>query len=96
MKVQSTAQRFRYSRLVAPIILILFALGWYQFSVVYIQGANNQLVENDNLSVYVPVQQIHGYLVALLDATYIIVTIGLVLLAYNLVKFLQFRTRSPS
>ena len=84
-------QRFRYVRLVAPVILILFTLGWYRFSVVYIQAANNQLVANNNLAVYVPIQQISGYLAALLDATYIVVVVGLIVLAYNFGKFLRFR-----
>jgi len=92
MSTPNTAQKFRYSRLVAPLFLILFAVGWYQFSVAYIPSANNQLVANDNLSVYVPVQQIQGYLAALLDATYITVSAGLVMFAYYLVKLLRFKS----
>jgi hypothetical protein len=92
MSTPNTAQKFRYSRLIAPLFLILFAVGWYQFSVAYIPNANNQLVANDNLSVYVPVQQIQGYLAALLDATYITVSAGLVMFAYYLVKLLRFRS----
>ena len=84
-------QRFRYVRLIAPAVLILFTLGWYRFSVVYIQAANNQLVANNNLAVYVPIQQISGYLTALLDATYVVVAFGVIVLAYNLGKFLRFR-----
>lgn len=85
-------QRFNYTRLVAPMLLVLFALGWYQFSAIYIQGADNQLVANNNLAVYVPVQQVQGYLAALLDATYLTVSAGLILFAYYFVKLLRFRS----
>jgi hypothetical protein len=92
MTAPNTPRKFRYSRLIAPIALILFAIGWYQFSVVYIPGANSQLVANDNLAVYVPIQQIQGYLAALLDATYITVSVGLLMFAYYLVKLVRFRS----
>ena len=75
-----------------PLVLVLFAVGWYQFSVTYIQGADNQLVAN-NLAVYVPIQQVQGYLAALLGATYLTVSVGLIVFAYYLVKFLRIRSR---
>ncbi|MDA4121831.1 MAG: hypothetical protein OK456_01470 [Thaumarchaeota archaeon] len=87
MSAGSTTRRPRYGRLIAPLVLILFVVGWYQFSSVYIQGANNQLVASGNLAVYVPVQQVSGYLAALLDATYATVVIGLLIFAYNLFRF---------
>lgn len=96
MSASERPRRFRYVRLVAPVVLILFTLGWYRFSVVYIQAANDQLVASNNLAVYVPIQQITGYLAALLDATYLIVGVSLVILAYNLVRFLQFRASRAS
>ena len=80
-----------YGRVIAPLVLVLFAVGWYQFSAVYIQGADNQLVANDDLAVYVTVQQVHGYMAALLDATYLTVSIGLIMFAFSLVKFLRAR-----
>jgi hypothetical protein len=90
---QADAPRFSYARLVAPLVLVLFVVGWYQFSVVYVQGADNQLVANDNLAVYVPIQQVQGYLAALLGATYITASAGLIAFAYQVVKLL--RNRHP-
>ncbi len=87
----TTAGRVSYGRLIAPVALVLFAVGWYQFSVVYIQGANAQLVASDNLSVYVSVQQIQGYLAALLDATYLVVSAGSIVFVYFLVKYWKFK-----
>jgi len=92
MSPPGTVRRFSYAKLIAPLALVLFALGWYQFSIVYIQGADNQLVANGNLAVYVPVQQVNGYIAALLDATYITVSAGLIVFVYYLAKLL--RTRS--
>lgn len=93
MNAKPTIERFRYSRLVAPVVLILFAVGWYRFSVVYIQGADDQLVAKNNLAVYVPIQQIQSYLTVLLDATILVVAIGLAILVYNILKFARFRAR---
>ena len=93
MSTEATVARFSYARLIAPIVLVLFVVGWYQFSVVYIQGADNQLVANGNLAVYVPIQQVSGYLAALLDATYIAATAGLMTFAYYLVRLLRARSR---
>jgi hypothetical protein len=92
MSTRAATQRFSYARLIAPVLLIVFAVGWYHFSVVYIPQANSQLVANDNLSVYVPVQQIQGYLAALLDATYLVISAGVILFAYNLAKLLRIRS----
>jgi len=93
MSTQATARRFSFARLVAPMALVLFALGWYQFSIVYIQGADSQLVANGNLAVYVPLQQVQGYLAALLDATYITVSAGLTVFAFYIVKLLRTKRR---
>jgi hypothetical protein len=92
MSTGVTTQQVSYSRLIAPIVLVLFAVGWYQFSAVYIQGADNQLVADNNLAVYVTVQQVQGYMAALLDATYFTVTVGLIMFAFYLVKFLRARS----
>jgi hypothetical protein len=96
MRTLSKRKSVPYGRLIAPVVLILFAVGWYQFSVVYIQRANDQLVANDDLSVYVPVQQVHGYLAALLDATYVVVALGALVLAYNALRYLRRRTAVES
>jgi hypothetical protein len=93
MSTRVTSQKFSYGKLIAPIVLALFAVGWYQFSIVYIQGADNQLVANGNLAVYVPIQQVSGYLAALLDATYLTVSAGLIIFAYYAVKLLRIRSR---
>jgi hypothetical protein len=89
MTTSQVARRPSYGRLIAPIALVLFVVGWYQFSVTYIQGADSQLVANGNLAVYVPVQQVQGYLAALLGATYLTVSVGLIVFAYYLVKLLR-------
>ncbi len=93
MTTQAVSTRESYLRLVAPIVLVLFVVGWYQFSLVYIQGADNQLVAGGNLGVYVPVQQVQGYLDALLYATYVGAALGLVVFFYNLAKVLGTRSR---
>jgi hypothetical protein len=92
MRKGISPQRSTRSRLVAPVMLVLFALGWYQFSVVYIQAADNQLVASGNLAVYVTVQQIHGYLTALLYATYATVVLGTIAFLYNLARTLRRRS----
>ncbi len=89
----ATAERFSYARLIAPIVLVLFVVGWYQFSVVYIQGADNQLVASGELAVYVPIQQVSGYLSALLDATYLAAAAGAITFAYYLTKLLRTQSR---
>ena len=83
-------QKINRIRLVAPLILIAFAVLWYQFSVVYIQGADNQLVAKDNLSVYVTIQQVTAYLQALRLATYATGAVGALAFSYYLVKLLRF------
>ncbi len=77
--------------LIAPLVLLLFAVGWYRFSVVYIQGANLQLVQHNNYSVYVPLQQVSAYLQALQEFTYVTAAIALVMFLYFLVRFVQFK-----
>jgi hypothetical protein len=89
MKDASARPQIRYSRLIAPIVLILFAVGWYRFSAIYIQGADNQLVANNNLAVYVTIQQVQGYMAALLDATYFTVAVGAIMFAFYFVKYLK-------
>jgi hypothetical protein len=93
MNSQATHERVRVAGLVAPLVLVLFVVGWYQFSLVYIQRADDQLVASGNLAVYVPVQQVHGYLAALLDATYLAASAGLIVFAYSLAKLVRARSR---
>jgi hypothetical protein len=88
----SPQRRVLLARLMAPLVLVLFVVGWYEFSLVYIRGADDQLVAAGNLSVYVPIQQVQGYLSALLDATYLAATAGLVVFAYRAAKLLRARS----
>jgi len=77
--------------MIAPLGLLLFVVGWYRFSVVYIQGANLQLVQQNNYSVYVPFQQISAYLQALQEFTYVTAAIALVMFLYFFARFIQFK-----
>jgi hypothetical protein len=88
-QIQSKAIPYRF--LIAPVGLVLFAFGWYRFSVVYLQGANLQLVQHNNYSVYVPFQQLSAYLQALRDFTYVAVAIALVMFLYFLARYIQFK-----
>ena len=84
-------KNFPYRFLIAPLVVLLFAIGWYRFSETYIQNANQQLVEHANLSVYVPLQQLSAYMTAVLDFTYLSVTLSLIFFSYYLAKFVRFR-----
>jgi hypothetical protein len=77
--------------LIAPLVVLLFSIGWYRFSEVYIQNANQQLVEHANLSVYVPLQQLSAYMTAVLDFTYLSVSLSLIFFFYYLAKFIRYR-----
>ncbi len=87
---------FHYRFLIAPIVLLLFAVGWYRFSIVYIQGANLQLVDHNNYSVYVPFQQISAYLQAMRYFTYVTVALALIMFLYFLARFIQFKRTAPA
>lgn len=87
---------FPYRFLIAPIGLLLFSLGWYRFSVVYIQGANLQLVDHNNYSVYVPFQQVSAYIQALQDFTYVTVAIAAMMFVYFLARFIQYKRTVPT
>lgn len=88
MSEPAPARRVNYVRLLAPLVLVLLAVGWYEYSVVYIQGADDQLVSSGNLAVYVTVQQVQSYLVVLLPATIIVVALGIAAFAYNAARLL--------
>ncbi len=90
-----TAQKIHYRFLIAPLVLLLFALGWYEFSAIYIQRANSQLVLNNNYAVYVPIQQLNAYMGALREFTYATSAIALIMFFYFLARFVQFK-RSPT
>ncbi|MEM0363222.1 MAG: hypothetical protein QXY68_07725 [Saccharolobus sp.] len=76
-------------KLLSPLILSLFAIGWYQFSVLYIKPNNNIALSHGVFSAYVPPSQLQGYIEATRIIGYIVVYIGLVIFWYNLVKIVK-------
>ncbi|WP_236748978.1 hypothetical protein [Acidianus manzaensis] len=76
-------------KLLAPLILSLFAIGWYKFSLIYLVGSDNLALQHGNYAVYVVPQQMEGYLNATLWLCYFLVFAGLSIFWYNLVKILQ-------
>jgi len=73
-------------RLLAPIIVSLFAIGWYLYSVDYILPNNSVALSHGVFSAYVPTNQIDGYIQATTYICYVIVYIALAIFWYNLVK----------
>lgn len=73
-------------RLLAPIIVSLFSIGWYLFSVDYIVLDNKVALAQGIFSAYVPTDQIDGYIVATRYICYTIVYIALIIFWYKLVK----------
>ena len=73
-------------RLLAPIIVSLFAIGWYLYSVDYILPNNSVALSHGVFSAYVPTNQIDGYIQATTYICYAIVYIALAIFWYNLVK----------
>lgn len=76
-------------KLLAPIILSLFAIGWYKFSEIYLVNSDNIALSHGNYAVYVVPQQLEGYLTATLWICYFLVFAGLSVFWYNLVKIVQ-------
>ncbi|QGA55543.1 hypothetical protein GFS03_12270 [Sulfolobus sp. E5-1-F] len=73
-------------RLLSPLIVSLFAIGWYEFSVQYIVPNNNVALENGVFSAYISPSQLQGYIEATRYICYIVVYLGLIFFWYNLVK----------
>ena len=85
----------RYIRkLLAPLVLSLFAIGWYRFSEVVLSHADQIALNNANFAVYVQSVQFDGYLTATRYICYAIVYIGLALFWYNLVKIVEVKERN--
>ncbi|ACP39239.1 MULTISPECIES: hypothetical protein [Sulfolobaceae] len=80
-------------KIIAPLVLSLFAIGWYQFSKIYLTHANDLALSNANFAVYVQTQQFDGYLTATRYICYAIVYLGLILFWYNLVKFVEVKEK---
>nr|WP_240931216.1 hypothetical protein [Acidianus sulfidivorans] len=76
-------------KLLAPLVLSLFAIGWYKFSEIYLVSSDNLALQNGNYAVYVVPQQMQGYLNATLWLCYFLVFAGLSVFWYNLVKIVQ-------
>ncbi|WP_371810347.1 hypothetical protein, partial [Acidianus sp. RZ1] len=76
-------------KVLAPLVLSLFAMGWYRFSEVYIVGSDQIALSHGNYAVYVIPAQLDGYLVANLWICYSLVFVGLSMFWYNLVKYVK-------
>jgi len=76
-------------RLLAPIVLSLFAVGWYKFSFIYLTASNKLAIAHGDYAVYVVPEQLQGYLTATLWICYFLVFAGLTVFWYNLVKIVQ-------
>ncbi len=76
-------------KLTAPLVLSLFAVGWFKFSEIYLVGSNSLALSHGNYAVYVVPQQMDGYLNATLWICYFLVFAGLSAFWYNLVKIVQ-------
>lgn len=81
-------------RLIAPLVLSLFAIGWYKFSEVTLANANQIALNTANFAVYVQQTQFDGYLTATRYICYVIVYVGLALFWYNLVKVVEVKERN--
>ncbi len=76
-------------KLLAPLVLSMFAVGWYKFSEVYLVGSDKLALSNGNYAVYVVPTQMQGYLTATLWICYFLVFAGLSVFWYNTVKIVQ-------
>jgi|ECHhosMinimDraft_1075155.scaffolds.fasta_scaffold29678_2 hypothetical protein len=89
-----TNKGFPLRRIIAPIVLILFVLGWYRFSGAYIQTDDASLLAHGNYAVYVPVQQVSAYMQAVTWVSYAVVFGGLIMLWSGLVSYVEHMERS--
>lgn len=76
-------------RLLAPIILSLFAIGWYKFSQIYLVNADELALSQGHYAIYVTPQALNAYLTDTLWFCYFLVFVGLGLFWYNLVKIVK-------
>ncbi|MEJ2778789.1 hypothetical protein [Stygiolobus sp. RP850M] len=81
-------------RLLAPLILSFFAIGWYKFSESTLANANQIALNTANFAVYVQQTQYDGYLTATRYICYVVVYVGLALFWYNLVKIVEAKERN--
>ncbi len=78
-------------KVIAPLILSLFSIAWYQFSAIYLVEADQEALSRANFAVYVNQPQLAGYLEATRWICYVIVYVGLILFWQALVKFVRSR-----
>lgn len=81
-------------RLLAPLILSFFAIGWYKFSEGTLANANQIALNTANFAVYVQQTQYDGYLTATRYICHAVVYVGLALFWYNLVKIVEAKERN--
>jgi len=81
-------------RLLAPLILSFFAIGWYKFSEGTLANANQIALNTANFAVYVQQTQYDGYLTATRYICYVVVYVGLALFWYNLIKIVEAKERN--
>ncbi|MEJ2771881.1 MULTISPECIES: hypothetical protein [unclassified Stygiolobus] len=81
-------------RLLAPLILSFFVIGWYKFSESTLANANQIALNTANFAVYVQQTQYDGYLTATRYICYVVVYVGLALFWYNLVKIVEAKERN--
>ncbi|ABP94548.1 MULTISPECIES: hypothetical protein [Metallosphaera] len=88
-KSKPKAKPYPVRRVIGPLVLSLFAIAWYQFSKIYLTGADNIALNQANFLVYVPPDQLQGYLEATTWICYTVVYVGLIMFWVSLVKYVQ-------
>lgn len=81
-------------KLLAPLVLSLFAIAWYLFSEATLAQANTIALGSANFAVYVQTAQFQGYLEACRYICYTVVYVGLAMFWYNLVKIVEVKERN--
>ncbi|QKR00164.1 hypothetical protein GWK48_07070 [Metallosphaera tengchongensis] len=88
-KSKTKAKSYPLRRVIAPLVLSLFAIGWYQFSKVYLFNADNLALNQANFAIYVNPAQFQGYLEATTWICYTVVYVGLIMFWYSLVRYVE-------
>ncbi|EHP71046.1 MAG: hypothetical protein RXS23_06855 [Metallosphaera yellowstonensis] len=88
-KAKTKAKSYPVRKVIAPLILSLFAIVWFQFSKVYLTGADNIALREANFAIYVTPEQLQGYLEATAWTCYIVVYVGLIFFWYGLVRYVE-------
>lgn len=88
-KAKTKAKSYPARRVIAPLVLSLFAIAWYQFSRIYLTNADNLALKEANFAIYVTSSQLQGYLEATAWTCYVVVYLGLIFFWYGLVKYVE-------